>query len=98
MSSSGIIIVAVLQPVPLPKCASSNSKARQTSHIYICEDVCGSPRMQPKNTERGMICLSHLTSTVCDITTRKHWSIFKIVLVPFVRQSIYHKPCLVYGI
>ena len=35
MNSSGAVIVTVLQPVPFPKCASSNYKAIQTPHTHI---------------------------------------------------------------
>ena len=34
VNSSGAIIVAVLRPVPFPKCASSNYKVTQTLHTH----------------------------------------------------------------
>ena len=35
VSSSGAVIVVVLQPVSFPKCASSNYKVAQTHHTYF---------------------------------------------------------------
>ena len=37
MSSSGALIVAVLQPMPFPKCASNSYKATQTPHTYMSQ-------------------------------------------------------------
>ena len=72
VSSSGAIIVAVLQPVPFPKCASSNYKATQNPHT--------------NTTQQTRHITNSLLSAKCHLISRKLHLFLHLSFSPWKRH------------